>query len=244
MDPVPSGLHQSWVAGFKLSGHFFRPGQRISGTITIKVSQCLGSNGGPCYRGTDWSYVIGSSKKCGKMSLTCSWYAGDASVPHWVVVDMPIANTIGPADSADYYAVVGKNTYTIDGHVTDTAGDPIAGMPIIINGTKNASASTDSTGYYYAFLPKGTYSVSVGTATRYFNPPTKNVTLTSSATVDFEGAIHTTTSLSKTSVDDNGLETAALTIHAYSPTGQPIANHPLHVDVAPTCFTHQPGGWT
>jgi len=230
MDPAPTGLAQSWVAGFHLSGHFFHDGQRVSGTIDIKASQCLGSNGGPCYRGTDWTQAAGAT--CKPTALTCSWVIHGDTIPHWATLSMPINNTIGPAHSDDYYAVVGKN-HVIDGHVMDTAGNPVAGMPIVIAGPQNASVRTDAAGYYYAFVRKGSYDVSVGADTRYFKPDVKRIDLTDFATVDFEGAIHTDISISKTSVADNGLETATLTVHAYGPSGQPVANHLLHLSIAP-----------
>jgi len=232
MNPVPTGLAQSWVAGFHLSGHFFHDGQRVSGTIDIKASQCLGSNGGPCYRGTNWGMATGTSA-CKPSALTCSWTVSGDTVPDWAILSMPINNTIGPAQSDDYYAVVGKNSHVIDGHVTDTAGNPVPGLPIVIAGVQNASVRTDAAGYYYAFVRKGSYDVSVGADTRYFKPQTKHVDLTDFATVDFEGAIHTDISISRSSVTDSGLETAMLTVHAYGPSGQPVANHPLHLSIAP-----------
>lgn len=183
LGPSPQNLPQSWVAGFHLSGHIFHPGDRITGTITVKAQQCLGSNGGPCYRGTNWG-VAGAT--CPPTALTCTWVAGDAAPnPTWQVLAMPIGNTIGPADSDDYYAIIDSNTYALDGSVTDLLGNPLPGITIAVDGPENRRVTTDSNGYYNLLLHMGTYHVAPQTdgldGTISFAPGNASVTLSSRA---------------------------------------------------------------
>lgn len=235
MPPSPVGLPQSWVASFHLSGHLFHPGDHITGTITVLAKRCQ-LLAPPCYLGTDWSVAGG---RCPKTALTCTWIAGDGSpTPQWSILSMPINNEVGPAASDDYFAIVDKSVHILDGHVLDNAGNPIAHVRLDVSGTQSASVTTDKLGYYSVFLHKGTYTVSPGggspAAARYFHPQFRPVTLGSHATADFEGDIHTVTTLSKTTVSNSGLETAVLTVRAEDPLGQPVPGHVLHVDVVPT----------
>jgi len=187
LGPSPQGLIQSWVASFHLSGHIFHPGERMTGTITVLASQCIGSNGGPCYSGTDWAAAGG---KCPPMALTCSWIAGQgAGAPAWQTISMPIHNPVGPASSQDFYAIVDPNTYVLDGLVTDRDDTPMPGVTIDVSGPDTVQARTDSNGYYNVLLHRGGYHVtprntglegtiafSPGFATATLGPQSKHVT--------------------------------------------------------------------
>jgi len=237
LGPAPQDLAQSWVAGFHLSGHFFHPGDKITGTITVKVTACLMSwaaKNKQCYQGTNWGAAGGD---CPPMALECTWKAGAASDnPSWTIVDMPIGNTIGPADSEDYFTVVDKNTFALDGHVLDKAGNPLAGVSVSISGRTNKHLTTDSTGYYDTFLKRGTYTVEVSTGSLldniWFRPRSKTVDLQDFATADFTGADHTVVQFKDHSLAADGLGTTSVTVSDLNPFDQPVPSQPLRIDTS------------
>ena len=246
MGPAPA-VPQSWVAGFHLSGHIFHSGDTITGTITVKVPGCISPVGPqyPCYKGTDWA-VAGA--KCKPTALVCSWKAPTAApnsrfgIVDWTVLMLPIANPIGPAVSADYYTVVDKNTFALDGHVRDRLGNPIADVPIDIFGPENRHLTTDPTGYYSALLPRGTYTVDIPSGSivdnRWFQPRSRTVVLNDFATADFTGADHTEVRFFKNAPGEqpvdtlvaDGLDTAKVVVKYLNPLNQPVPNQALRID--------------
>jgi hypothetical protein len=236
MGPAPESLPQSWVAGFHLSGHFFHPGDTITGTITVKVAGCISAIGPqyPCYKGTEWSLA---GAKCKATALVCSWIAaGGSAGTDWTVLSMPILNPIGSAESADYYTIVDKNTFALDGHVLDTVGNPIAGVAVDIIGKENRHLTTDPTGYYSALLPRGTYTVDVSTGSSFdshwFQPRSRTVVLQDFATADFTGTDHTEVQFKDHALVADGLQTTTVTIKYLNPLNQPVPNQALRIDTS------------
>lgn len=240
MGPAPAGLAQSWIASFHLSGHFFRTGDHVTGTITSHYPWCSKTSGPWCYSGTDWGFA---GAHCQPKALSCTWVAGPGSPdPQWQLDDMPIGNGIGPAHSADYLAIVDKNTYVLDGNVKDTAGNPLPGVAISIFGPKRRYLVTDASGYYNAFLPRGHYTVSVSVGgpsavvsevatARWFKPNEKSVDLQSFATVNFTGATHTIITVDKPTLTADGLQMATVTVRDLDPVGQGVAGQALRIDM-------------
>ncbi len=233
MPPAPTDLPQSYIAGFHLSTHVAHPGDRITGTITPHVGFCGPNAASPyyCYSGTDWA---AAGATCHPRVLICTWTAGEGSDdPQWLGVDMPILNGVGPAHSVDFYTVVDKNVYVLDGHVKDTAGNPLASINVDITGKKIRHLKTDATGYYNVFLPKGAYTVDITTGSalgdRWFNPRSKQVTLRNFATEDFTGADHTAVSFNHPSIAADGQQTAVVTIKDLNPLGQGLPSQSVKV---------------
>jgi len=180
-------------------------------------------------------------------TTTCRWKAV-APTGGWSLdlgAELSASGSMNNYTSGDFYAVAGKDIHAIEGHVTDTAGDRLAGVRVRVDGrTKGPILTTDAAGYYYRLVRTGDYYVSVrkgAEVARYFDPQFKTVSVgddTASAVVDFVGKIHTAISLDRTTVGDSGVETAMLTVRAIGPTEQPVANHPVKVYVAPASGSH------
>jgi len=192
-------------------------------------------------------YVHNNAEAPVQGSTTCRWKAV-APTGGWSLnlgAELSATGSMNNYTSGDFYVVVGKDTHAIEGHVTDTAGDRLAGVRVRIDGrTKGPIITTDAAGYYYRLVRTGAYYVSVrkGAETaRSFDPQFKTVSVgdnTASVVVDFVGKIRTAISLSPTTVSDSGVETAMLTVRAIGPTEQPVANHPLKVYAAPASGSH------
>lgn len=223
------------VTTFKFSQHVLHIGDTLTASMSTQWKEWTfpGSGPGLALKGCKGDPFAGSG--------ICRWKVV-AATGGWVSSLGLLISVPGSAQytAADFYTVVDKNTHVIEGHVTDTAGDRLAGVSLRIDGsTKGPIVTTDSDGYYLRVVRPGAYYVSVrsGAATaKYFKPQFKQATVkdtTASVTVDFVGSIHTTIALSRQAVKNSGLETATLTIQALSPIGQPIADHTLEVYAAP-----------
>jgi len=259
-NPVPPCYFKPGYLNFSLDHHLVHVGGILVGTFTY----ALPSQGHGEYKG----YAIGTVLPQGH-GLTLLGCTGVFARGHYVVHNLPdavnkgvetcrwkaVAPTTGwsldlgfvlsysgsqPYTSGDYYAVVGKDVHAIEGNVTDTAGDRLAGLRVKVFGPKKStSAMTNNAGSYYALVPVGAYSVDLqpGTrAERYFDPLLKHASVaqdTAAVNVDFEGKTHTDITLTPSTAPDSGLATAQLVARALSPLDQPIPNHVLDVDAGP-----------
>ncbi len=226
--------------GFPTFGHGSHPAE-YSGTLHAagRGLRLIGCDGPQSVQNNADAPVQGTT--------TCRWKAV-APTGGWSLdlgAQLSATGSMNDYISGDFYAVAGKDIHAIEGHVTDTAGERLAGVRVRIDGrTKGPILTTDAAGYYYRLVRTGDYYVSVrqGAETaRYFAPQFKAVSVgddTSSIVVDFVGKIHTAISLDHTTVGDSGMETALLTVRAIGPTEQPVANHPLKIYVAPASGSH------
>lgn len=182
LPPAPENLAQSWVAYFHLSGHVFRVGDTVTGTVTIPpIGDC--GKGHRCVTGF---YGLGGAglKPIGPCDLkhkTCRWKAVEET-EGWQTMVMQIQNDVGPAHSDDYYLVVDPNTYVLDGTVSSkTSTKGVAGVQLRIAGKKKVTATTNGSGYYAVALKKGAYTVTPFKAGEKgkFAPARASVTVTS-----------------------------------------------------------------
>jgi len=225
---------------FQFNHHVLHIGDTLTASMSTQWKEWTfpGSGPGLALKGCKGNPSAGSG--------TCTWKVVSATGA-WISTVGLLISVPNSAQytAADFYTVVDKNTHVIEGHVTDTAGDHLAGVSLRIDGaTKGPMVTTDADGYYVRVVRPGAYYVSVrsGAATaQYFKPLFKQTTVkdtTASVTVDFVGTIHTTIALSQRAVKNSGLGTATLTIQALNPLGQPIANHTLEVYGAPPRGSH------
>lgn len=178
--PAPENPAQSWVAYFHLSGHVFRVGDTVTGTITIPpIGDC--GKGHRCVTGF---YGLGGAGlkpigPCDMKHRTCRWKAV-AETDGWQVMSLQIQNNVGPAHSDDFYLVVDPNTYVLDGTVSSrTSSTGVPGVKLGIAGKKKLTATTNANGYYAVALKKGAYTVTPSKAGEKgkFAPPRASVTV-------------------------------------------------------------------
>lgn len=160
LPPAPENLAQSWVAYFHLSGHVFRVGDTVTGTVTIPpIGDC--GKGHRCVNG--FYGLVGPGLEpigpCDMKHRTCRWKAV-GETEGWQTMVMQISNDVGPAHSDDYYMVVDPNTYVLDGTVESrTSSKGVPGVRLRIAGKKRVTATTNGSGYYAVALKKGRYRI-------------------------------------------------------------------------------------
>jgi hypothetical protein len=100
---------------------------------------------------------------CGAKQNSCAWKVTNIAEPGWVVVTVGFDNPIGPAQSQDFYGVVGKGVHVLDGFVRDGGADGGTGMAgVTITIARNQvtyDAVTDGNGFYNALLPAHVWGV-------------------------------------------------------------------------------------
>ena len=182
LPPAPENLAQSWVAYFHLSGHVFRVGDTVTGTVTIPpIGDC-----GKGHRCVTRFYGLGGAGlrpvgPCHMKHRTCRWKAVEET-EGWQTMVMQIENDVGAAHSDDYYLVVDPNTYVLDGTVfSKTSTKGVAGVQLKIAGKKKVTATTNGSGYYSVALKQGAYAVTPFKAGEKgkFAPARASVTVTS-----------------------------------------------------------------
>lgn len=157
---------------FRLSPHIVRVGERITATVIDSQKDAPDPNFRHHWRwGTppEGGELVSCRPRPGVWSLgppegrggTCTWKM-TKPVKQWQAASA-IVEALGqnfPAE--DYYAVI-EDEYALSGHVRDLAGKGIEGVRIRITERKKpfrtTTTTTDSGGFYSAFLPKGSYNV-------------------------------------------------------------------------------------
>ncbi|HEX8473043.1 MAG TPA: carboxypeptidase regulatory-like domain-containing protein [Pyrinomonadaceae bacterium] len=114
-------------------------------------------------------------------------------------------NNLSAHQSADFLATL--NRHSISGRVTNTDGNPIAGVLLTLSGAQSSTATTDASGNYsFASLPAGNnYTVMARRANYTFNVESRTVNeLGVNESVDFVGTL-VDYSISGRVVRDDGL---------------------------------------
>jgi hypothetical protein len=226
---APTGLVQTWIASFHLSGHVFRPGQRITATVKVAVPTCYLPE--QCVQTADWTMggtVLQGCKEIvpkGTPTVTCTVKAGAATTT-WVVAEASFQNPTGtPAYSQDYYAVVGKDDAVIDGTIKDKDGGPVAGVTVhaygIANGNSGVSTVTGPNGAYVMNVDPGSYHVvptggPQGKSKASFKPTHDTVTVKAGQTVTsnflLDAGLELQLNFAKTAVAADGFQVVTGTI--------------------------------
>src|SRR5262249_47924790 len=142
-------------------------GDTIVVTAHVNADKCFVPNP-PCVAGATWSLGGGAGKLLsgcpakfphGTPTVVCRFKA----VPSggWQIAGANFSNPTGTAAvSEDFYVVVDKDTRVLEGTVTNRrSGTPVQGVHVSIKGKAPTAATTNASGYYYAVLPKGSYTV-------------------------------------------------------------------------------------
>jgi RHS repeat-associated protein len=153
---------------------------------------------------------------------------GNGCASAWYRIDLPLLASGAAAGwvCGDYARVVGSAqgaVLSLQGQVRE-GGMPKAGVSLALSGTATGSTTSDATGYGFASLASGAYTVTPSLAGYQFSPASRSVTLSgaSQSGVDFR-ACHAATPLTVTLTDANGRALSGATVSAGGLTATEVA---------------------
>jgi Carboxypeptidase regulatory-like domain len=246
----PSCTTQTRLGVFSLSPHVVHAGGTITGTLAPTCEKRNGDVLGPCP--VDWSRTGGAaltpSRGCTPTTYSCTWKVGkDAATQAFSIMTVGITNDQGQGISKDYFAIIGRGSFELAGHVRDLEKRPLAGARVYIAGKlagkQSGVLTTDTTGQYTAVLPRGSYTVTVqaSRSTAVFAPvssrdcrpsgPSCRVSLTQDRTADFRAdqRQHVTLDFDPGAIPADGMSFAAMLITDTNALGEPIGHQAISV---------------
>jgi hypothetical protein len=151
----------------------------------------------------------------------------------YTTLQVGVTNNQGTGVSRDYYAIVGKDEFALEGHITDSAGRPVVGVTVDISGPTHATAKTDSTGAYNALLKRGTYTVVPNPGKgQSFAPAEAKVALTDDRTADFQlrpNQDQVTVTIESPSLPASGSSTSGIAIADRNSLGEAVEGATIRV---------------
>jgi Carboxypeptidase regulatory-like domain len=218
------------LGALSLSPHVVHAGGTITGTVALTGKY-------PIAWPTGIPFLV-EVNPCTTETASCTWRVpANAPTVKYTTLQVGVTNNQGTGVSRDYYAIVGKDQFALEGHIKDSSGNPVAGVTVDISGPDHVTAKTDSTGAYNALLKRGTYTVAPNPGKgQSFAPAETKVVLNDDRTADFQlrpNQDQVTVTIESPSLPASGSSTSGIAVADRNSLGEPVEGATIRIAPPP-----------